>query len=77
MKNKKKFEKELENLLNKYSAENESSTPDYILAKYIIGCLDVYNKTVVDREGWFGRGLVPCGVPSTYNDEGEVGRGGI
>jgi len=33
------FEKELTNLINKYSIENGSNTPDYILARYLIRSL--------------------------------------
>jgi len=46
------FEKKLIILLNSYCKENDSNTPDYILAKYLIGCLTVYNKAVTDRSKW-------------------------
>ena len=36
------FKKELCELLNKYSKENESDTPDFILAEYLIGSLKVF-----------------------------------
>lgn len=49
------FLQELEKLINKYSKENESNTPDFILADYIVGCLDTYNKTLNAREQWYGR----------------------
>jgi hypothetical protein len=41
------FEKELCELINKYSKENLSNTPDYILASYLIRCLDAFNYTMV------------------------------
>jgi len=50
------FKKELEQLLNKYSIENESNTPDYILAQYLIGALELFNVIVTRRENWYGRG---------------------
>lgn len=37
------FEAELTQLLNRWSKENESNTPDYILAHYLIGCLRAFN----------------------------------
>lgn len=37
------FEKELELLINKYNKEKESNTPDYILAEYLKGCLELFN----------------------------------
>lgn len=40
------FEKELAILINKYSKENESDTPDFILAQYLKGCLANYTETV-------------------------------
>jgi hypothetical protein len=49
------FEKELEHLLNKYSQENGSDTPDFILAKYLTDCLMAWNNSVCWREKWYGR----------------------
>jgi hypothetical protein len=44
------FEKELAMLINKYSKENESDTPDFILARYLKCCLANYTETVRARE---------------------------
>lgn len=55
MEERKTFVQELENLINCYSIENESNTPDYLLAEYLRGCLDVFAKTVMAREKWYGR----------------------
>lgn len=49
------FEKELEELLNRHSAENGSNTPDFILAEYIQHCLFAFNSCVNRRETWYGR----------------------
>lgn len=48
------FEVELTRLLNRHSKENDSGTPDYILADYLQGCLDLWNKTVSRRADWRG-----------------------
>lgn len=48
--------KELTDLLNKHSKENESNTPDFILAKYLIGCLMAFNAAMIDRDSWYGDG---------------------
>lgn len=40
------FNRELTSLLNKYSKENSSNTPDYVLSSYLIGCLKNYNHTI-------------------------------
>lgn len=57
--NKEEFKKELERLINKYSMENGSNTPDFIIADYLVGCLDAYDTTVNAREKWYGRGDFP------------------
>lgn len=49
------FEKELEHLINRHCKENDSNTPDFILAKYLQGCLNNFNDTVNQRERWYGR----------------------
>lgn len=49
------FEKELEQLINRYSLENESDTPDFILADYLRACLETFNNTTKARENWYGR----------------------
>lgn len=43
---KKIFKKKLEELLNKYSIDNDCKTPDYILAEYLCDCIGGYRKTV-------------------------------
>lgn len=44
------FQKELGQLINRYSLENHSNTADFILAEYLVGCLDLFNKTVSKRK---------------------------
>lgn len=56
------FERELSQLLNKYSQENESNTPDFILARYLNGCLRLFNATSKQRADWYGRQDNPGGV---------------
>ncbi len=50
---------ELEHLINRHSKENESNTPDFILAQYLEGCLKVFNTAVQKRETWYGRNTIP------------------
>lgn len=49
------FEKELQDLINRNSRENDSNTQDFILAEYLIACLDAFNKGVNHREIMYGR----------------------
>ena len=48
------FLQELEFVINKHCVENESDTPDYILARYIGRCLDNWNETTYERDKWWG-----------------------
>lgn len=46
---------ELSDLLNRYSVENESNSPDFLLANYLLGQLSVLAGFVRAREKWYGR----------------------
>lgn len=48
------FRKDLEGLINQHSIENGSNTPDFMLAEYLVGCLEAYDKAVSHRDRWFG-----------------------
>jgi len=48
------FKKELTFIINKYSLENDSDTPDFILAEYLISCLESFNKSCNKRSEWYG-----------------------
>lgn len=43
---------ELQNLINKYSRESDSNTPDFLLAEYLEDCLNAYNKIAFGKEKW-------------------------
>lgn len=49
------FRSELQTLINRHSKENESNTPDFILADYLVGCLNLFDDIVKSRENWYGR----------------------
>lgn len=51
------FRAELAALLNKYSRENFSGTPDHILANHLGRCLDAFDQTMIERENWYGRSI--------------------
>lgn len=44
---------ELASTLNRASAENASNTPDFILAEYLVNCLEAFDKAVLSREHWY------------------------
>lgn len=49
------FFTDLNNLINRYSFEKGSNTPDFILSSYIHGCLVNFNEAVNRREEHYGR----------------------
>ena len=49
------FRHELEGLINRYSKENGSDTPDFILAGYMADSLDAFDTAMTAREMWYGR----------------------
>lgn len=49
------FKQDLVDLINTYSMENESNTPDFILANYMIDCLNIFESATNRREKWYGR----------------------
>lgn len=49
------FNNDLACLLNKYSKENGSNTPDFILAEYLTQQLEAWNLAVRASEEWYGR----------------------
>ena len=52
-----KVTKDLENVINSNSIENESNTADFILAEYLMDCLDNYKKIHDANERWYGKKL--------------------
>lgn len=51
-----RFREELEALLNRCSMENGCDTPDFILAEYLLGCLDAFDVAVCQRTEWYRAG---------------------
>jgi len=45
---------ELSELLNRKSRENKSNTPDFILANFMLDCLQAGEELVRSREQWYG-----------------------
>ena len=50
------FEKDLMAVLNKHSQDNACDTPDFILVKFLVGCLSAYQKSVETRD--YHKGIV-------------------
>jgi hypothetical protein len=51
------FRDDLKNAINRNSVENTSDTPDFILADYLLRCLDAFERASLAREKWYGTHL--------------------
>lgn len=47
------FRKQLEELINSHSLENESNTPDFILAEFLVSSLAAFDNAVKHRTDWY------------------------
>lgn len=50
----KSLQREISSVLNRACRENESNTPDFILAKYLLRCLQTGEKLINERESYYG-----------------------
>lgn len=64
MKGHEHFVGELSALINRYSGESDSNTPDWLLANYMADCLEAYNRAVTARDKWYGSFTLVTGEPS-------------
>ena len=52
------FPSELQAVINRHSKENESDTPDFVLAQFLEACLAAYAQAVQGRDRWNGDGTL-------------------
>lgn len=45
---------DIASVLNQHSRENGSNTPDWILAEYLILCMDAFDGATKARRAWYG-----------------------
>jgi hypothetical protein len=62
------LQRAIEHAINAHCAENDSNTPDFLLAEYMLGCLKVFNNTIRQREQWYGRdpNIGPAGINTSH-----------
>ena len=48
------FKKELEHLINRHGVDNEISTPDFILADYLVHCIYLFSNSMANNIKWHG-----------------------
>jgi hypothetical protein len=63
------FEKELQSLINRFSRENASNTPDWILAQYLEAILLSFEIAIQQRESWYGRDPRPSALTEVLVDK--------
>lgn len=56
---------EIQQLLNRRGMEKGSDTPDFILADFLVDCLEAFDDATRAREKWYGLKRVPA---ATLND---------
>jgi len=54
---------DLQSLINRHSLENESDTPDFLLAAYLQRCLTLFGDVVRMRDTWYGQARQGQPVP--------------
>lgn len=65
------FELELRHLLNKYTKENASGTPDYILAHFLTDVLNSFDEALKMRAEWRGESVELSNLASALMGLGE------
>lgn len=65
------LERELQSLLNRFSMDNISNTPDFVLAQFLLSCLKGFDAAVQQRETYYGRDVRPSvkGVEILYSGQ--------
>lgn len=58
--------------INRASREGPSNTPDFILADYLLLCLDSYERAVMARDLWYSQHPRPGQTLITHHDDGTV-----
>jgi hypothetical protein len=65
------FQHELEELINRYSQENISNTPDFILAEYLKNTLTAFNLATQQRTAWYKPRPKKLTTPTTGTSDKE------
>ena len=67
---------DLASVINRYSRENGSNTPDFMLAAYLCDCLKAWNAMTKQREKWYGRepGQMTQMIPTAIEITGPAPR---
>ncbi len=47
------LQNDIKAVINRHSREEDSNTPDFILAEYLVACLGAFEVASNRREGWY------------------------
>ena len=61
--------REFAEVINRNSLENNSDTPDFILAEYLWDCLETFAETSNRRQEWYGKKLTIGGVKNLSEEK--------
>ena len=56
--------KDFATAINRHNAEAGSNTPDFILANYLVACLEAFSVGSCAREGWYNWHCYPGREPT-------------
>ena len=56
------LQEDIRSAINRHSVENDSNTPDFILAQLLLSTLDAFTEAVVRRDEWYGIQPSPGGT---------------
>jgi len=62
----------IEEAINLVSRENESNTPDWVLAQYLMDCLKAFEIATKARDKWYGISLSPPILTGGSNDRSPL-----
>lgn len=74
MSDKEELLRDLTHVVNKHSLENESGTPDFILANHMLASLEAFNVTIRRRGEWRGESLELPALQHTDHRDAGTGR---
>lgn len=60
------IQRDLAAVLNRHSLDSACSTPDFILARYLLDCLEGWQMATIARDQWWGHTPV---IPGRIVDE--------
>jgi len=69
------FEAELQELINKHAKDSDSATPDFVLARYLLSCLEAFDQAVTRRDEWYGKHEAAELTAEAPNTKGQAAGG--